>query len=145
MLISHNGDYHWKNTPTLVYKEDSSPFKNITRQILVDGVPDLQCQLRYFEVAPGGYSTLEHHKHVHLVVIIRGEGAVLIGDQVHHVHENDVLVIPSMAWHQLRATLDTTPLGFLCLVNVERDHPILPTEQDLTVLRQNPDIADFIR
>ncbi len=144
MLISHKGDYHWENTPTLVYKEDGSPFKNITRQILVDGAPGLPYQLRYFEVASGGYSTLEHHQHVHLVVILRGEGDVLIEDQVHHVREKDVLVIPALAWHQLRATSDT-PLGFLCLVDIERDRPMLPTQQDLIALRQNPEIADFIR
>jgi quercetin dioxygenase-like cupin family protein len=144
MLISYNGDYHWQNTPTLVYKEDSSPFKDITRQILVDGVPGLPCQLRYFEVAPGGYSTLEHHQHVHLVVIFRGEGDVLLENKVHHVQEKDVLVIPALAWHQLRATSDT-PLGFLCLVNSERDKPLLPTPQELSMLKLNPDIAEFIR
>ena len=32
----------------------------------------LACELRYFEIAPGGHSTLERHDHLHSVMIIRG-------------------------------------------------------------------------
>lgn len=144
MLTRYQDDYTWENVETLVYKEDGSPFKEITRQILIEGVPELPCQLRYFEVAPGGYSTLEHHQHVHFVFILRGEGEALVGEEVQPVKTKDVLVIPSFAWHQLRATTEQ-PLGFLCLVSAERDKPVLPTPDDLTQLRQNPAVAAFIR
>jgi ribulose-bisphosphate carboxylase large chain len=30
--------------------------------------------VRYFEIAPGGYSTLEKHEHEHVVIPIRGRG-----------------------------------------------------------------------
>lgn len=144
MLIRYQGDYEWENIPTLVYKEDGSPFKEISRKILLEGEPQLPCQLRYFEVKPGGYSTLEHHEHVHFVVILRGAGEALVGEEVQQVKENDVLLIPSYAWHQLRANAGQ-PLGFLCLVTAERDKPVLPTEDDLAQLRQNPAVAEFIR
>jgi hypothetical protein len=52
--------------------------------------------------------------------------------------------IPPMTWHQFRANLDQ-PLGFLCMVNAERDRPQLPTESDLEALRENPNVAAFIR
>ena len=32
--------------------------------------------VRYFEVAPGGYSTLEKHVHEHVVIPLRGKGVV---------------------------------------------------------------------
>ena len=49
--------YTWDGVDTLVYKQDNSPFKDVTRQVLFDGAWDIPCQFRYFEVQPGGYST----------------------------------------------------------------------------------------
>jgi quercetin dioxygenase-like cupin family protein len=145
MLIRHLGEFKWENIPVLAYKEEGNHFKSITRQLLLEGEPGLPCQLRYFEVAPGGHSTLERHEHVHFVVILRGEGEVLVGKEVYHVREKDVLVIPTFTWHQLRATVDDSPLGFLCLVKEDRDKAILPTEDDLQLLKSDPVIAAFIK
>ena len=51
----------------LEYKRDrGAPFRDVTRQVLFDD-PPLACQLRYFEVAPGGHTTLERHEHAHAV------------------------------------------------------------------------------
>lgn len=144
MLVRHNGVFRWENVPLLAYKEEGNCFKNITRQILFEGAADIPCQLRYFEIASGGHSTLEHHGHLHLVVIARGEGHVLIGEEIHGVREHDVMAIPAHAWHQFRATSDN-PLGFYCIVNVERDRPIRPNEDDLKSLCSKPEIAAFIR
>lgn len=144
MLIRHSGDYRWENVQLLAYKEEGNHFKNITRQILLDGQPELPCQVRYFEIAAGGHSTLEKHQHVHYVVVARGIGDALVGDDIYQVHENDILMIPSLTWHQFRATTDQ-PLGFICLVNMERDKALLPSQQDLEVLNKNPRIAEFIR
>lgn len=145
MLIHHSGDYTWEDVLVLAYKEENlTCFKSITRQVLLNAVPELPCQLRYFEVAPGGYSTLEKHEHVHFVVIFRGEGRALIDGEVHTVREKDVIFIPSLTWHQFRAA-EGCPLGFLCLVAEDRDRPILPANEDLKILQQNSQIAEFIR
>lgn len=144
MLVRNNGNFRWENIPLLAYKEDGNCFKDITRQILFEGAADIPCQLRYFEVASGGHSTLEHHEHLHLVVIARGEGHVLIGEKIHSVREHDVMMIPSHTWHQFRATSDK-PLGFYCIVNTERDRPVRPNEDDLKSLCRKPEIAAFIR
>jgi hypothetical protein len=48
-----------------------------------------------------------------------------------------------MTWHQFRAT-EGEPMGFLCMVNVQRDKPQLPTEQDLAALKADPAIAAFL-
>lgn len=145
MFVHNNGDFRWENISVLAYKEeDGSSFKDITRQILFEGAADISCQLRYFEIASGGHSTLEHHEHLHLVIIARGEGRVLIGDKVHNVREHDVMMIPAHTWHQFRATSDK-PLGFYCIVNVERDRPVRSNEDDLKSLCEKPEIAEFIR
>ena len=136
-------NYRWENVAFLPYKEEgSAPFKSITRQVLFD-VPDLRCEMRYFEVAPGGYSTLERHQHVHGVMILRGEADVLVGNEVKAVKTFDLVHIPPMTWHQFR-TKGEEPMGFLCMVNVERDRPQLPDDEDLRRLREDPTVAAFL-
>ena len=137
-------NFRWDDVPLLAYKEEgSAPFKSITRQVLFKD-DALRCELRYFEVAPGGYSTLERHEHSHGVMILRGEADVLLGDEVRSVKTHDLVRIPSMTWHQFRTKGDE-PMGFLCMVNVERDKPQLPTEQELEALKADPRIAAFLK
>lgn len=146
MLLRNLPDFHWNNTSVLSYKEEpGTHYKDITRQVLFDGAfSDLPVQLRYFEIQADGYSTLEKHEHAHLVVILRGRGQALDGDRIHSVKEKDVLTFSPHTFHQLRANAGE-PLGFLCLVNVDRDKPILPSEEDWSRLCENPQVAEFIR
>lgn len=140
----HLGGYRWDAVDVLAYKaEGSAPFAGITRQVLFEH-EDLAAQLRYFEVEPGGHSTLERHEHVHGVVILNGRGRCLVGDTLHDVATHDLVTVPPLTWHQFRAA-DDAPLGFLCLVNVDRDRPQLPTPEQLAELRRDPAIASFIR
>lgn len=135
-------DYRWEKTDLLAYKEEgTAPFKAITRQLLFRE-PELLSELRYFEIAPHGYSTLERHRHMHGVLILRGAGRCLNGETVADVRRNDLVTIAPMAWHQFKA--GDEPLGFLCMVNVERDKPQLPTADDLADLRRSPAVAAFL-
>jgi mannose-6-phosphate isomerase-like protein (cupin superfamily) len=136
-------DYRWGDVERLPYKEDERAlFKSITRQILFSD-PALLGELRYFEVAVGGFSTLERHEHLHGVLILRGRGHCLVGDKVMRIETNDLVKVPAWSWHQFRATLGE-PLGFLCMVNAQRDKPQLPDENDLADLKSNPEIASFL-
>ena len=144
ILRSHLGECRWEETPVLAYKQDgTTSFRDITKQILFEGA-QMNFQWRYFEVASGGYSSLERHEHEHAVMIVRGEGRVLLGDAVHAIKLYDLILVPSMAWHQFQPAGDA-PLGFLCIVNAERDRPQLPTAADLETLRQHPAVAAFIK
>ncbi len=50
--------YRWEGVEERPYKEDDRAlFKSITRQVLFSD-PDMHGELRYFEVAPDGFSTL---------------------------------------------------------------------------------------
>ena len=104
-------DYRWDGVELLPYKEDDRAlFKAITRQTLFSD-PDLQGELRYFEMAPDGFSTLERHEHMHAVLILRGRGHCLVGNEVRPVETRDLVTVPPMTWHQFRATRGE-PLGF---------------------------------
>jgi mannose-6-phosphate isomerase-like protein (cupin superfamily) len=136
--------FRWEGVDLLAYKDDgAAPFRAVTRQNLFAS-DNLGCELRYFEVAPGGFSTLERHQHMHAVLVLRGHGQCLLGDKIHELGPNDLVTIPGWTWHQFRATAGE-PLGFLCMVNADRDRPQLPSDQELTRLKANPAVAAFLR
>jgi mannose-6-phosphate isomerase-like protein (cupin superfamily) len=136
--------YRWEGVAELPYKEDDRAlFKSITRQVLFAD-PELDGELRYFEMAAGGFSTLERHEHMHAVLILRGRGHCLVGEEVKAVETRDLVTVPAMTWHQFRAT-QGEPLGFLCMVNATRDKPQLPSAEDLAKLEANAKIAAFLR
>ena len=137
-------DYRWDGVDELPYKEDDRAlFKSITRQVLFSD-PEMKGELRYFEVAPGGFSTLERHAHMHAVLILRGRGHCLIGSEVKALETRDLVTVPALTWHQFRATLGE-PLGFLCMVNALRDKPQRPTAEELARLAADPAVAEFLR
>jgi mannose-6-phosphate isomerase-like protein (cupin superfamily) len=139
-----HGDYRWDGVEQLPYKEDDRAlFKSITRQVLFSDA-EMRSELRYFEVAAGGFSTLERHEHVHAVLILRGRGHCLIGGEVKSLETRDLVAVPPLTWHQFRASRGE-PLGFLCMVDAQRDKPQLPTPEDLARLKADPAIAEFLR
>jgi quercetin dioxygenase-like cupin family protein len=139
---AHDG-FRWDGVAYQPYKQDgSAPFKDISRQVLFHEAA-LGCELRYFEMDANGYSTLERHEHAHAVMILRGHGQCMVGEDVREVKPLDLVTIPGWTWHQFRATAGE-PLGFLCMVNRQRDRPVLPTETDLAAMRQNPAVARFL-
>src|SRR5438876_1023798 len=94
--------------------------------------------------AAGGFSTLERHEHMHAVLILRGRGHCLVGEEVKAIDTRDLVTVPAMTWHQFRAT-QGEPLGFLCMVNATRDKPQLPSAEDLAKLERDARIAAFLR
>ena len=135
--------YRWESVDLLAYKSDAAaPFRDVTRQTLFKR-DDLAGELRYFEVAPGGHSTLERHAHVHAVLILRGRGQCLVGDAVHTVAERDLVTVPPRTWHQFRAAKDA-PLGFLCLVDAVRDKGETPDDATLETMRRNAFVRAFL-
>ena len=130
LVRKHSGDFHWQGVDVLEYKQDgSAPFRDVTRQVLFDSA-DPPAQLRYFEVAAGGHTTLERHEHTHSVMVIRGRGQCLVGDRAYDIATHDLVDVPPMTWHQFHAAADE-PLGFLCLVPSARDRPQLPVEGEV--------------
>ena len=140
-----NGEmFRWDDVPVLAYRQEEgvAPFRDVTRQALFRR-PDLRGELRYFEVAAGGHSTLERHGHTHAVLVLRGMGACLVGSAVHALRAYDLVTVPPRTWHQFRAAANA-PLGFLCMVDAERDRPELPDAHALATLQQDPAVARFL-
>ena len=139
--------YRWQEVPLREYKTEGSHFRDITRQTLLgegDGEAALNFITRYFEVQPGGYSTLEHHQHPHSVVILRGSGEVILEDRVEPLGLHDCVYVAPGAWHQFHATGDE-PLGFLCVVDRQRDRPVLPEDDDLQRLGRSAEVGKRLK
>lgn len=142
MVRTHH-DFTWEGVDIHPYKEDGGThFKSITRQTLFKGAEALPVEFRYFEIQPDGHSTMERHDHLHVVMVIRGSGEVLVGDTITKIGQNDIVHVPSQTWHQFRAN-QGDHLGFLCLVSTDRDRPYRPQPEDLESLPEH--VRAFIR
>lgn len=134
--------YRW-DVPTEEYKTDATHFRGVRRQTLLgegEGEESLGFVTRYFEVEPGGYTSLERHRHPHCVVVIRGRGDVVLDDRVERIRAHDCIYVAPDAFHQFHA-VGPEPLGFICVVDRERDRPQLPDGEELGRLRSRPAVA----
>lgn len=122
--MAASGGFTWEGRPATEYKADQSfPFEGVTRVELVGKAGEqAQFDLRYFELAPGGYTSLEKHAHTHTIIGVRGEGAAWIAGEDLPVRANDVLYIDTLEPHQLK-NAGTEPFGFYCIVDHDRDRP----------------------
>jgi mannose-6-phosphate isomerase-like protein (cupin superfamily) len=136
--------YRWQGVEEHAYKDSDGTFLDVTRRVLCRDHDGQGVEVRYFEVGPGGHTTLEKHEHTHIVIPLRGRGHALVHDRVVPITMHDVIYVPSWSWHQFRADADDY-LGMLCTVPIDRDRPTLPTAQELHDLRNDPAIREFIR
>ena len=124
-------DYSWDGVERKQYKTDTNNFKEIHRfTLLGEDISQLNSETRYFEIQPGGYSSLELHRHPHSVVIIRGSGTLVLENELHQLSLHDVIFIAPETIHQFHADNDE-PLGFICIVDRYRDRPAIPDDETI--------------
>ncbi len=122
-LCRYKGDFSWQGIKKERYKREWGNWADIVRQTLIgDHGESARFHLRYFELAPGGFSSYEVHKHEHVVVGIRGSGLCVVKKKSIHINFLDTLYIAPNTPHQLRNPY-TEPFGFFCIVNAKRDKP----------------------
>ncbi len=122
---SPDAPHSWGGVPVQEYKAAAAHHCGVLRQVLVgDSGEATRFHVRYFEIAPGGFSTLERHTHEHVVVVLRGVGRVRLGEKEHALSFGDTLYVAPNEVHQLRNDGGAEPFGFLCLVDAERDRPV---------------------
>lgn len=132
--VIHSDNYRWKGVEKKEYKTDTQNFRDIHRvSLLGDEIRELNTQTRYFEIQPGGYSSLERHRHPHSVVIIRGSGTVVLGNEMISIKSHDVVYIAPETIHQFHADRGEE-LGFICIVDRYRDRPVIP--DDATIQKE---------
>ncbi|MHC4975616.1 MAG: cupin domain-containing protein [Planctomycetota bacterium] len=83
-----------------------------------DGAPHFA--MRQICVEPGGHTPRHSHDYEHEVVVLDGQGTLLLHGQEHPIKKGDCLYVPADEEHQFKPTGDST-LRFLCLVPVDRN------------------------
>jgi ribulose-bisphosphate carboxylase large chain len=117
-------DFRWEGVPVEAYKAPADHWCGILRMALAGERGERTAfHVRYFEISPGGFSSLERHGHEHVVVVLRGRGEVRLGAEVHPLGFGDVVYVAPHEVHQLRNAADE-PFGFLCVVDARRDAPV---------------------
>jgi len=119
--------FRWSGREPQDYKVDGDlDFRGIVRHELAGSFGEgTGFDLRYFEIEPGGYSSLEKHVHEHVIIGARGSGLLLAGDEEMAIEPNDVAYVAPLVVHQLRNP-GGEPFGFYCIVDHERDRPMKP-------------------
>jgi ribulose-bisphosphate carboxylase large chain len=122
-LYKHRGAFTWKGIKTEKYKQEGGNWADIVRMILIGNHGESsKFHLRYFEIAPGGFSSLEKHRHEHVVIGLRGKGMCVAGRKKYQIAFLDTLYLKPGEPHQLRNPYKK-PFGFFCIVNAKRDRP----------------------
>lgn len=125
--LAFRSEFQWEGRSVAEYKANGSlPFRNVTRTELIGKAGEKTAfDVRYFEIGPGGHSSLEKHLHTHVVIGARGAGVLSCGERTIPLQPFDVAYIPPLEVHQLRNE-STEPFGFFCIVDHDRDRPQAP-------------------
>ena len=130
-VLKHRPGFEWSDRPSSAYKDardlaQDLAFKGVRRVELVGKFAERSpTDLRYFEIEPGGYSSLERHLHAHIVIGARGRGVLVLGERRETLAPMDVACIGPLEVHQLRNE-SSEPFGFFCIVDHDRDRPGAP-------------------
>lgn len=112
-------EFDWEGVELGQYPPEKS-MKGVTVRRLIgtrESAPHFA--LRYFEVEPGGWTSLDQHEYDHGVVIMRGRGQVLLGSEEFDLDFGDVVYVPGNEVHQFRNTGEEL-FGFFCVVPAQR-------------------------
>jgi ribulose-bisphosphate carboxylase large chain len=124
-FYKHRKGFRWTGIRGEPYKQKSGDWANIVRKVLIGSHGEsTKFHVRYFEIFPGGNSSLERHRHEHVVICVRGEGVVLTGRLRRRMGFMDTVYISPDTPHQFLNPYGK-PFGFLCIVNARRDRPKL--------------------
>ncbi len=124
-IYRHKENFRWSGIKAEKYKKQDGGWSAISRLVLTGSHGETsKFHLRYFEITPGGYSSLERHKHEHVVVCIRGRGKIRMGKKSYTLNYLDTAYVAPDTVHQLTNPFDE-PFGFFCIVNAKRDKPKL--------------------
>jgi len=148
--VFREADFGWEGIEPSGYGAGRSDapdqrHRGVTRHVISGAAGEPSTfSVRYFEVAPGGFTRLEKHEHVHSVTVLRGRGEALVGEHVHAVRPFDHIYVAPLTLHQF-INESAEPFGFLCVVDAQRDRPQPATAGEIAALEANANTAGKIR
>jgi ribulose-bisphosphate carboxylase large chain len=122
-LYKYKGAFSWNGVKIEQYKPAARDWAHVIRKTVIGSRRETtKFHLRYFEIAPRGYTSFEVHRHEHVVIGIRGKGLCILGKKRRPLGFLDILYIEPNTPHQLMNPFQE-PFGFFCIVNAKRDRP----------------------
>ena len=121
VIHRYKGQFEWEGVSLSHYPPEKEMKGVSVRWLIGPAEKAPNFALRYFEIEPGGWTSLDQHAHDHGVVILRGHGQVLLGEEEVdwsnpvEVAFGDVVYISPYEVHQFKNTGDE-PMGFLCVI-----------------------------
>ena len=115
VIHRYRGDFDWEGVEVGRYPPEKN-MKGVSVRYLFgpqEKAPNFA--FRYFEVEPGGYTSLDQHAHDHGVVVQRGQGRMRLGDEEFDISSGDAVYVPGDEVHQFHNTGDE-PFGFFCVI-----------------------------
>ena len=112
-FVGVGGGWDWEGVPVQDYGPQR-PGVTVRRFISRQDASN-NMEIRYFELQPGATSNFESHNYEHAVLVLRGQGSIRLGDQVHPIQFGDAIFVESDQIHQFRAA-ENEVLGFMCAV-----------------------------
>ncbi|MGE5590170.1 MAG: cupin domain-containing protein [Bacillota bacterium] len=143
-FLTFQPPFSWDAVARQPYKVEGAGFAGVDRHVLFGPGDSTAFHVRYFELAPGGYSSLEKHRHAHAVICARGCGLAVVGTEVRPMNPMDAVYVSPMTPHQF-INESEEPFGFFCIVDADRDRPQPVSREELAALRANPAVARAIR
>ncbi len=118
VIHRYKGQFDWEGVELSRYppERDIKGMKGVSVRWLIGPAEEApNFALRYFEVEPGGWTSLDQHAHDHGVVIMRGQGRVRLGEEEFDIAFGDVVYVPGNEVHQFKNTGEE-PFGFFCVI-----------------------------
>ena len=102
VFYKHKGDFRWSGVKDEPYKDKGADWSNIIRRVLIGAHGEsTKFHVRYFEISSNGNSSLELHRHEHVVICVKGKGVVLTGRKKRTMEFMDTVYISPNTVHQL--------------------------------------------
>lgn len=114
-FIGQEGAFDWERQEVVSYGQAEGAKDVTMKWILGPSEETPYFAMRYIQIEPGGWSSVDQHEHDHGILVLRGRGKVRHGDRDTDVAYGDVVYIPPNQTHQFINT-DDEPLGFLCVI-----------------------------
>jgi quercetin dioxygenase-like cupin family protein len=111
--------FTWDGTRTRMYQNTGT---NQVSETWMIGKKDAaqNFAFRYYQLSPGSHSKEEQHPYDHGILVLQGQGEVLLGEEKLPIARGDIIYIPPDLLHQLTNT-GQRPLGFLCVIPARRE------------------------
>ena len=118
VLNRKKGEFQWERVP----QKCTRWMERVSRSVLASSSSVSAGKVQCFTFATlklrlVGWTTLEHHQHEHVVVVLRGEGEIQLGLESYVLGMGDVGYTAPGDTHQLRCKVGAKePFGFICVV-----------------------------